>query len=113
MIIYVSIIALSQLPELWKDFKIKDSETLLFSADDIKSKGTTPIFSILDSIEACRKIVEQIKNALACNSINDIEPLDENYESMIDIISGLWGDNGYRPAPSFVKTDIVKVTSKW
>ena len=29
MIIYVSIIALSQLPELWKDFKIKDSETLL------------------------------------------------------------------------------------
>lgn len=112
-VIYLSIIALSELPDLWQDLRIKDTDTLLLSADDIKSGGTTAIFEILDSIDECSYIVEQIKESLRCSAIADIQPLDVNRVSVAETLSGLWGDNGYVPGPSFEKTDVVKVTSKW
>ena len=113
MVIYISLIALSELPDLWRDLNMKDTDTLLFSTDDIKSKGNSPIFSVLDSIDSCKDIVEQMRSAFMCNSINDIEAMNVCRESLADKLSGLWGDNGYKPGPSFDRTDVVKVTSKW
>lgn len=113
MVIYLSLIALSELPDLWRDLNMKDTDTLLFSADDIKSKGNTPIFSILESMDSCSDIVEQMRTAFMCNSINDIEAMEVCRESLADKLSGLWDDNGYKPGPSFDRTDVVKVTSKW
>ncbi len=113
MVIYLSIIALAELPELWADLRVKDTDTLLFSSDDIKSKGQSPIFKILGDIDSCRDVVKQMVGALACNSIDDIEPIEINRISIPDELSNQWGDNGYIPSPSFTKTDVVKVTSKW
>ena len=113
MVIYTSIVALAELPQLWQDLKVRDTDTLLFSADDINSKGKSPIFEILDSIDACSDLISQIREALQCNSIDDITPLEVSRISIADSLSELWGDNGYKPKPSYEKADVVKVTSKW
>ena len=113
MVIYTSIVALAELPQLWQDLKVRDTDTLLFSADDINSKGKSPIFEILDSIDACSDLISQIREALQCNSIDDITPLEVSRISIADSLRELWGDNGYKPKPSYEKADVVKVTSKW
>ena len=113
MVIYTSIVALTELPQLWQDLKVRDTDTLLFSADDINSKGGSPIFDVLDSIDSCSDLVSQMREALQCNSINDITPLEINKKSIAESLSELWGDNGYKQKPSYEKADVVKVTSKW
>ena len=113
MVIYTSIVALTELPQLWQDLKVRDTDTLLFSADDINSKGESPIFEVLDSIDSCSDLVSQMRDALQCNSIDDITPLEINKKSIAESLSELWGDNGYKQKPSYEKADVVKVTSKW
>lgn len=113
MVIYTSIVALAELPQLWQDLKVKDTDTLLFSADDINSRGTSPIFDVIDSIDICSDLITQMRDALQCGSIDEIMPLEVNRKSIADSLSELWGDNGYKPKPSYDKTDVVKVTSKW
>ena len=113
MVIYLSIIALSELPKLWNDLNIKDTDTLLFSSDDINSGGTSSIFRTLDSIDECSDIVEQLRVALRCNCIDDIQPLEVNRIPITETLSELWKDNGYKPEPSFDKTDVNSVTSRW
>ena len=77
LIIYTSIIALSCFPSLWDELRIKDTETLLFSADDIKSRGMSKIFSKLDSHPELKPLSDAIKKALASNSLSDLLPLEE------------------------------------
>ncbi len=113
MVIYTSIVALAELPQLWQNLKVRDTDTLLFSADDINSKGKSPIFEILDSKDACSGLISQIRQALQCNSIDDITPLKVSRISIADSVSELWGDNGYKPKPPYENADVVDVTSKW
>lgn len=113
MVIYTSIVALAKSPQLWQDLKVGDTDALLFSADDINSKGRSHIFEVLDSIDSCSDLVDQMRDALQCNSIDDIMPLEVNRKSIAERMSELWGDNGYKPKPSYEKADVVKVTSKW
>lgn len=113
MVIYTSIVALAKLPQLWQDLNVRDTDTLLFSADDINSKGRSPIFSILDSIETCPDLISQMRDALQCSSVDDIIPLEVNRISIADSLSEQWGDNGYKPKPPYKREDINKVTRKW
>lgn len=77
LVIYTSIMALSFFPSLWDELKIKDTETLLFSADDINSKGASKIFSKLDSHPVLKPLSYAIKKALGSNSLSDLLPLEE------------------------------------
>lgn len=113
MVIYTSIIGLSELPQLWADLKISDTDTLLFSAEDIKSRGTSTIFDVLETLDHCSCLIEQIREALECQSINDISPLEAHRKSIAEDLSELWGDNGHKPEDPFDKSDVVKITSKW
>lgn len=113
MVIYTSIVALAELPQLWQNLKVKDTDTLLFSADDINSRGTSHIFDVIDSIDICSDLITQMRDALQCDSIDEIMPLEVNRKSIADSLSELWGNNGYKPKPSYEKTDVGKVTRKW
>lgn len=113
MVIYTSLIGLSELPQLWKDLNITDTDTLLFNAEDIKSKGTSRIFGVLESLKSCSCLIEQMREALDCPSINEVSPLEAHRTSLADDLSKLWGDNGYRPENPFMESDVVKITSKW
>lgn len=77
LIIYTSIMALSYFPSLWQELKIEDTETLLFSADDIKSGGSSYIFRKLESHPQLKDLSIAIKKALNCKSIEDLLPLEE------------------------------------
>ncbi len=77
LVIYTSIMALSYFPFLWNELKIADSETLLFSADDIKSGGNSDIFHKLDSHQNLKPLSEAIKKALRCNRLEELLPLEQ------------------------------------
>ncbi len=96
LVIYTSIIALSKIPQLWYDLNIEDTETLLFSAEDIKSGGTTDIFKILDTDSELSLLSNSLKEFMHCNSINELKPLEDILVSPIDSISSKWEDNGYK-----------------
>lgn len=116
LIIYTSIIALSYFPSLWDKMKIKDTETLLFSADDIKSKGTSKIFSKLDSHPELRPLSEAIKKALESNNLNDLLPLEDAIipatKKIADGVRGKWNNQPRVERPEFTP-DTTTTRAKW
>ena len=116
LIIYTSIIALSYFPSLWDELKIKDTETLLFSADDIKSRGTSKIFSKLDSHPELKPLSEAIKKALESNNLNDLLPLEDAIipatKKIADGVRGKWNNQPKVERPEFTP-DTTSTRAKW
>lgn len=77
LIIYTSLMALSYFPNLWQELKIEHTETLLFSSDDIKSKGDSNIFKKLETHPELKDLSDSIKKALTLDNIEDLMPLEE------------------------------------
>ena len=94
LVIYTSIIALAYYPELWYELQMKDTETLIYSADDIKSNGTSSIFKLLSndvkSAGLLPKLVQATKEALSKCSIDELLPLEEALVTMRDTIRSRW-----------------------
>lgn len=117
MVIYVSLKALSKCPHLWEKLDVENTETMLFSAEDIKSKGSSAIFNKLASIEELKPIIVGMKEAMNANNIEDIEPLEKYRPGKIDIDIGKirerWGgDPRYVPPSKPSSDDIVGSTRK-
>ena len=104
---------MAEKPSLWQDLMINDSECLIFSNDDINSRGRSSIFTILESLDSCSLLVEQIRDALACCCIDDIVPMDTQRISIVDSMSEKWRDNGYKSVRSFELSDVSNITKKW
>ena len=113
LIIYTSIKALAEQPTLWRDLNIEDTDTMLFSAEDIKSGGSSSIFSIVESIPSCKDLLLKIKEFLSFSTIEELQPLEEIAHSVVEDLSGKWKDNGYQPSLSYDKRDIDRIISKW
>ena len=111
--IYISLRALAEHPDLWMDLKMEDTDTMLFSAEDIKSGGTTPIFAILESTSSCKNLVRKMKEFLSKETIDDLEPLEDAVVSNIDKLSDKWKDNGYKTSSAYNKEDISHICNKW
>lgn len=99
LVIYTSLLALAKLPYLWNGLCLEDTETLIFSADDISSKGNSKIFQILDSNNDLKPLSSKIKDFLSKDDINDLEPLEnavvDSTRKLVGDLSIQWGDNGY------------------
>lgn len=113
LIIYTSIMTLSYYPVLWNELNMKDTETLLFSAEDIKSKGSSDIFKKLDTHPELKNLSEAIRKALKCNSLEELKPL----ESATTSTDGQIG-NGIRikwndPPKNIFIPDTADTRSKW
>ena len=113
LVIYTSLKALAETPALWNDLLMEDTDTMLFTAEDIKSGGTTPIFTILESMQSCKDLTTTIKNFLYRNSIDDLEPLENVTISVPDRLGELWKDNGYKPSDPYKKEDVASIINKW
>ncbi len=111
--IYTSLKALAELPDLWNDLDMEDTDTMLFSAEDIKSGGTTPIFTILESTSSCQHLCAKMKDFLARESIEDLEPLEDAVVSSIDRLSDQWKDNGYQTSSAYKKDEVSQISNKW
>lgn len=113
LVIYTSLKALAEIPQLWTDLMMEDTDTLLFTAEDIKSGGTTPIFTILETTNSCRELCLAVKDYLSRKSIDDLEPLENVAVSYLDKLRKSWQDNGYKPTAAYEKSDVMRVTNKW
>lgn len=115
LIIYTSIKALARFPSLWNDLEIEDTDTLLFTADDLASKGNSSIFTTLESDSGLKKLSRAIKHALQESSLDRLLPLEDaivsSQERIVEDIAAKWGDNGYvKPVVDYrLLVDSVKV----
>ncbi len=83
LIIYLSILALSEEPLLWEKYKIKDSEELLFTNDDFLDFNNSIIKS--DLLKLSPKIgalVKVLEEYLSKNTINELVPFYEVLEAL-------------------------------
>ena len=113
LIIYTSIKALAELPELWNDLCMEDTDTMLFSSEDIKSGGTSPIFTIIESTKSCRDLSAKIKDFLSKNAITELEALEEATVSYLDKLGDQWKDNGFQTSSAYNKSEVTNVIKKW
>lgn len=113
LVIYTSILALAERPSFWQELDMENTDTLLFSADDIASPDTATIFCKLEKLSSTKRLSSKIKEFLRCTSIEELQPIEQAVESIGDILSKKWDDNGYTPQPPYGKEDVKKITNKF
>lgn len=77
LIIYTSLMALSKYPSLWKDLCIEDTETLLFTQEDLNDPSHSVVFKKLESDSELLDCAKAIELSLTKTDINDLLPLCE------------------------------------
>ena len=116
LIIYTSILALAYFPNLWGELKMEDTETMLFSSDDIKSCGDSSIFRKLDSHSELKTLSSAIKRALNCKTIEELLPLEEAIIPISKKIAGgirtKWNNQPEVIVPEYVP-DTTNTRAKW
>ena len=115
LVIYLSLKALARHPSLWSELNMKDTETLVFSGEDIQSKGKSNIFSILKADTELTLLTNRLCDFMAKSSIEELTPLEEAVVSQSEQISSKWkAGNGH--VPSTKQGSIVEsesITRKW
>lgn len=114
LVIYTSIKALAQIPSLWSDLNMKDTDWMLFSDEDIKKPSNATIFKILEAYDSLRPLSLKLKDFISRSSIEELEPLEKVVPASLDKkISNKWGKgNGYIPPISRV-VDTTLISEKW
>ncbi len=114
LVIYISLKVLANNPEWWTKLDMDNSDTLLFSGDDIKSKGSSLIFHELKRDTTIRPLVDRLCDFMQKRSILELEPLEVATVSQADTIAQKWkSGNGYK-APVFNATKIADdISKKW
>lgn len=115
LVIYISLKALAKMPALWNDLNMEDTETLLFSGEDIQSHGSSTIFKVLKTDSELAPLVDKLCEFMSKPTIDELSPLEEAVVSKCDSISAKWKTgNGYNPSQN--KGTIVnpqEISGKW
>lgn len=115
LVIYLSLKALAKMPSLWNELNMEDTETLLFSGEDIQSKGTSSIFGILKTDPDLAPLTNKLCEFLGKSSIDELTPLEDAIVSKSEGISAKWkGGNGYKRKPGTgTIEDPDRIAGKW
>lgn len=115
LVIYLSLKGLAKMPSLWNDLNMEHTETLLFSGEDIQSKGCSNIFKVLKTDSELEPLTDKLCDFMGKSSIDDLTPLEEAIVSKSESISSKWkGGNGYTPsAQSGTIEDHKKISKGW
>ena len=106
---------MAKTPSLWKDLNMEDTETLLFSGEDIQSHGTSTIFKVLKTDSELVPLVDKLCEFMNKPSIEELCPLEKAVISGGDSISAKWKTgNGYNPSAMKGKIDDPnRIKKKW
>lgn len=117
LVIYVSLKALAKKPKLWKELNMENTETLVFSGEDIKSHGTSLIFHDLKRDADLSPLVDNLCEFMSKPSIEELLPLEDVIISKIGRITHKWGNDGKGTNPSPIQhgtiDDSNAIVSKW
>lgn len=91
LVIYISLVAIAEQPSIWKELNIEKTETLVFSADDIKSKGSAPIFGRIKRLNGLSNAVDKLIEFMRIENIDQLEPLEVALQPPINKITRMWG----------------------
>lgn len=99
LVIFLSLKALAKMPTLWHELNMEETDTLVFSGEDIQSKGASYIFQRLRSDPELVPLVDRLCEFMSKPSIDELCPLEEaiNFTPIDDEIAKGWKDgNGYQ-----------------
>ena len=115
LVIYISLKAFAKKPSLWKDMNIEDTETLLFSGEDIQSHGTSTIFEVLKMDSELAPLVDKLCEFMTKSSIDELCPLEEAIKSIGDSIVSKWenGNGNPQSTPKGTIEDANHIEEKW
>lgn len=75
LIIYISILAFSEMPELWTKYQVKDTQYLLFSETDFEDLENTPIYKDLFGLSLkIDKLLDILIEYLQTELYTDLKP---------------------------------------
>ena len=115
LVIYLSLKALAKISSLWRDLNIENTETLLFTSEDIDSPNTSIIINVLKRDSELAPLAEKLCHFINQRSIEDLSPLEVVTTSLSQSISNKWKNgNGYIAGSK--KATIVNpndITKKW
>lgn len=115
LVIYLSLKAFGKHPDWWETFKVEDTETLLFTKEDIKSKGCSQIFDILHSDPELAPMSETLIEFMHQTAIEDLQPLEDALMSTPSRIASKWvNGNGYIPVKNDNSVESLQsIVRKW
>ena len=115
LVIYLSLKALAKFPALWTELNMENTDTLLFSGEDIQSRGTSNIFNKLREDSDLKPMVDRLCEFMSKSSIDELSPLEESVISPADRIGQKWrGGNGYNPSTNRGHIDNPNaISDKW
>lgn len=116
LIIYTSILAIAQYPCLWDELEIEDTETLVFSQEDLDYPNKSSIISRLKKDSSLSDCIEAIEIALRESEIEKLLPLEKAIvSSTTRLVEGLqekWKNRSV-PVIEQMSFDIDGLKSKW
>ena len=127
LVIYTSLRAIAAQPSLWNELEIGGSETLVFSGEDLDSRGRAPIFGRLGGIPGLKGLVDEMKSELRKHSICDLRPLEDIIDgkagglvapvpqgsNWLDKIRDGWKRIPSHAGPGYSSSDVALVRSGW
>lgn len=113
LVIYLSLKSLAVYPSLWDELHIEDTETMLFSKEDIDNPEKSLIFNMLMANVALSPMVNKLVEFIGKRSIDELLPLERVLTSEADEISSKWSSgNGYKHEKAKV-TEPSIIYGKW
>ena len=67
----------------------------------------------MESTSSCQYLSTKIKDFLARETIEDLEPLEDAVVSDIERLSAQWEDNGYQTSSAYDKDEVSQISNKW
>ncbi len=81
LVIYLTLLAVAENPQLWEEFGLEDETDLLFHGDDFLAELPTPIFQALSQLSLPVSQLSQVLwNFTRCQDIQGLKPLEEVVE---------------------------------
>ena len=99
--------------DLWDDLHIEDTETMLFSKEDIDNPSKSMVIEKLKSNSTLVPMVNRLIEFVGKTSIDELLPLEQVLTSEAEGISSKWASgNGYKQKKAKV-TESSMIYSKW
>lgn len=116
LIIYTGILAIAKYPRLWDSLNIEDTETLLFSQEDIDKPQQSAILRKLKHDNELSHCIIAIEKALQESDIENLLPLEDavisQTKKIIGGLQGKWNKPLVQSEPE-VQVDIDGLCDKW